>query len=504
MLDELINNNIDIDELLSRGIDENELYDKCAKFFNMELIDLDKHTCDIYPHKEIPLEILEKYNLMIFHKTPKTIKILTPYPTNNPKLELMTISGKKIDFSLCMKSSIKKYLFSIKESIPIHNSNHTPNRLDLILENGVSKNASDIHFEYKYNNFCVIRYRIHGDLYRVITLQNDKFKELISAIKLQAKVDVLGATKPKDGRFSKLINGVQYDFRVSSIPLYNGESLVIRILKSKHSFKNIESINLPIHSLNLLKHKSSLSNGLILFTGPTGSGKTTTLYAILNEITKSNKKIITIEDPVEYELEGSEQIQASEHNNISFVNILKSVLRHDPDIIMIGEIRDSESLKITIESSLSGHLVLSTLHTKDAISTIIRLKEMGVSDYILYDSISCIHSSRLVKKLCSCKNKYTPNQDILNLIKTKPNQEFYQKNGCEVCYMSGYIDRVSISETLEFTKIFHQNTNNANHQELLEIAKNSGFKTMLDDGIEKAKKGIVDIQDVIYQSLISS
>ena len=237
----------------------------------------------------------------------------------------------------------------------------------------------------------------------------------------------------------------------------------------------------------------------MLLTGPTGSGKTTTLYATLNEISSENKKIITIEDPVEHRLKGIEQIQISKNDKLSFKNILKSVLRHDPDVIMVGEIRDNESLNLVLQTSLTGHLALSTLHTKDALSTIIRLKEMGVEDYIILDAISCIHSSRLIKRLCdNCKEKYNPSKQIIKTYNTK-DIVFYKKNGCEKCQMTGYTSRISICETLDVSKIFNNEEISINYNKAYNKAIKNGFIPMIDNGIDKVKNGDIDISDLLSQ-----
>jgi general secretion pathway protein E len=511
------NNNIQIEDILSReDINKNDFYKQCALFFDMEFIDLEKNIFDISLHQNIPFDFLEKHSLIVYKENKETITLLSFSPINNPIYEIINFSGKNVIFNLCLKSQIDKYLFRMKSVKKIYalvyqsllqnkdnpSLNNIPEIISMLFKNAISMNASDIHFEYKKKSISIIRYRINNDLHKIMSMNNTIFKALMSVIKLRAKIDTFNNLSPQDGRFSMEIDNLSYDFRLSSIPLYNGESLAVRVLKTKNEFIQLDTLLLPSYSVDILKSKSLKSNSLILFTGPTGSGKTTTLYATLNEIVSESKKIITIEDPVEYDLQGIEQVQISKNTKLSFNNILKSVLRHDPDIIMIGEIRDNESLNLVLQASLTGHLVLSTLHTKDAISTIIRLKEMGVEDYMIIDAISSIHSSRLLKRLCdNCKNIYSPSKKLIKQYELK-DIIFYEKNGCEKCQMTGYSSRISICETLDVSLIFYDEKISTNYNTTYQKAIKNGFIPMIEHGLSKVKNGDIDISDLLNQIYI--
>ena len=517
LLYDLKHNNVQINDILSRkDINENDFYNQCALFFNITLIDLSKTDFDIVEHKRISFEYLEKNSLLIYKENNKTITLLSFDPTNNPTYEIISLSGKNVIFHLCRKSQMNKYLFKMKQNKEISvlannhrfnnsnisNSDNIPKILSLLIENALDMGASDIHLEHKSNLASNVRYRIHNDLHKILKLENETFKALISIIKLNAKIDSFNTLSPQDGRFSLKVHNISYNFRVSFIPLYNGESIAIRILKPNNEWATLDSLKLPNYSTDIIKSKSLQSNSLILFTGPTGSGKTTTLYATLDEISSERKKIITIEDPVEYELKNIEQIQISKNETLSFSNILKSVLRHDPDIIMIGEIRDNKSLKLALQASLTGHLVFSTLHTKDAISAIVRLKEMGVEDYIILDSISCIHSSRLVKVLCShCKIPYNPSKHITKKYNLQ-NETLYKKNGCENCQMTGYSSRISICETLDVFLVFGDNKIPTDYNTAYQDAIKHGFIPMIEHGISKVKNADINIYDLLNQIYI--
>ncbi len=517
LLNDLRDDKVQINDILSReDIDKNDFYNECALFFNMDFIDLDKNIFDISLHQNMPFEFLQKHSLIVHKENDTTITMLSFSPINHPVYEVISFSGKKVVFHLCLKSQIDKYLFRIKNAKDIYSLVHQslsknknspifediPKILHMLFKNAIDMNASDIHLEYKKDYVSIIRYRINSDLHKIMSLNNDIFKALMSVIKLKAKIDTFNILSPQDGRFSMEINNKSYDFRLSSIPLYNGESIAIRILTSKNEWVSLDNLLLPNHSIDIIKSNSLKSNSLMLFTGPTGSGKTTTLYATLNEISSENKKIITIEDPVEYRLNEIEQIQISKHDKLSFKNILKSVLRHDPDVIMVGEIRDNESLNLVLQTSLTGHLALSTLHTKDALSTIIRLKEMGVEDYIILDAISCIHSSRLIKRLCdNCKEKYNPSKKIIEKYKIK-DAVFYKKNGCEKCQMTGYTSRISVCETLDVAHIFYDEEIIINYNMAYKRAIKNGFIPMIDNGIKKVKNGDIDISDLLSQIYI--
>lgn len=280
------------------------------------------------------------------------------------------------------------------------------NLFDEIIENAVKLRASDIHIE-PFQNYTKIRYRIDGHLYEYKRLSKEGFEQLILRVKVLANIDIAEKRLPKDGRIIKKLSNEIYDFRVSTLPSIFGEKIVIRILNRQNVFLSKKDLGLKDKDIKIINKILNSSKGILFVTGPTGSGKTTTLYSLMNELNIDDKNIVTIEDPVEYMIEGINQVNINIKAGLTFTSTLKAVLRQDPDIIMIGEIRDYETAEIAIRAATTGHLVLSTLHTYDCVSTIIRLMDMGVKPYLIAAAISGIISQRLVRRICTfCKQEY--------------------------------------------------------------------------------------------------
>jgi len=371
---------------------------------------------------------------------------------------------------------------------------------ETIIETAIMKRCSDIHFESNKNSYKV-RVRIDGILQLMFEFESKIALALISKIKLLSSLDIAKTYKNQEGRFSYIIMDEEYDFRVSTIFTYFGESLVIRVLDKSKSLLNINELGFDIKMLEELKKVLLSDNGLILFTGQTGSGKSTSLYAVLNFIKNIGKKIITVEDPIEYQLDLIEQIGINENMSLSFNDILRNILRLDPDILMIGEIRDAQTLKIATQSALTGHLVLSTLHTNGAVSTITRLKDMGIAEYLLSSTLKAIISQKLIRRLCSaCKIEYEVNNLILQQIKTIiPNKSrFYKPNGCSECNQSGYSGRVVVAEVLILDNEFKEKINNSLDVDTInaELSK-INFKTIYSDALIKSANGQIYINDLL-------
>lgn len=305
----------------------------------------------------------------------------------------------------------------------------------------------------------------------------------------------------KDGRFTQVIKGHVFDFRVSTLPTLFGESIVLRILDKSKALVQLEDAG-----MNEISYKKFIKGihapyGIVLVTGPTGSGKTTTLYGALNEIINVKDKTITVEDPVEYQMEGIQQVQINEHAGLGFPDALRSILRQDPDKIMIGEIRDQETLRIAIQAALTGHLVLSTLHTNSAIAAIGRMLDMGIEEYLISGALVAIQGQRLIRKVCqSCKEEVEPDKTILEDLAgyIPKNSKFYKGKGCVVCNNSGYIGREMISEVLVVSEALSSMiANGATKEQLTEQANKEGFFTMFQDGIQKALQGKTTIEEVV-------
>ena len=371
--------------------------------------------------------------------------------------------------------------------------------IEIILKTSIQSRASDIHIEPTETN-CIVRSRIDGMLSETFIFDKDIYPPMVSRMKLLSNMDIAERRRPQDGRFSAQILDKEYDFRISTLPILNGESIVLRILDKSKVIINLE--DLGMHPDNFSKFKKSMKApyGIILVTGPTGSGKTTTLYGALNDIKSVKTKIITVEDPVEYQLNMIQQVHVNEKAGLTFVSALRSILRQDPDVIMIGEIRDQETLRIAIQAALTGHLVFSTLHTNDAISALPRMIDMGIEPYLVSGALVCIEAQRLVRKLCPhCKQKITLSQKAFDEVKkfVPENYQFYKSVGCPQCSQTGYLGREMISEILPISDhIASMVANGASKDELKSVAYEEGFIDMFHDGVIRAANGITTLEEV--------
>ena len=371
-----------------------------------------------------------------------------------------------------------------------------------IISQSIKARASDIHFE-PYQNSFTVRYRVDGILYDLLTPPKWIQPALISRIKVMAKMNIAEKRLPQDGRFEVKIGDQDIDVRVSTIPTAFGERLVLRLLNKSGSLLELQDLGLSPGRLQLLKRLVSSPNGIILNTGPTGSGKTTTLYAILQTINGPNINIITIEDPIEYQIKGISQIQVNPKIDLTFARGLRSIVRQDPDVILVGEIRDRETAEIAVQSALTGHLVFSTLHTNDSASAITRLVDMGVEPFLISSSILAVVAQRLVRVLCAdCRKKYIPNPLYLKSIGISPDpfqdQPVYKALGCENCFNTGYRGRVGIFEIMVLTerlKSLILKTFDSNR--IKNEAVQQKMRTLRQDGMQKVLQGATTIEEVL-------
>lgn len=371
-----------------------------------------------------------------------------------------------------------------------------------IISEAVKKRASDIHLN-PYQKNLVVRYRIDGVLQTQKSPPKQFRDAIISRIKVMAKMDIMEKRAAQDGRIKIKVQNKIIDLRVSVLPSIYGENVVMRILDQEGLMLDLSKLGFEPFELEIYKEAIQAPYGLILHTGPTGSGKTTTLYSALSTINDVSKNIITLEDPVEYQLPGIVQIQINHEIGFDFATALRAVLRQDPNIMMVGEIRDKETADIAIKAALTGHLLFSTLHTNDAPSTIIRLIDMGVDPVYVGSAVRLVVAQRLLRKICpNCKKEYKPNEDELQKIQIKPEQieglKVYIGEGCPNCNGSGYKGRVAIYEILPITPtiadlIFRR----ANLNELTEQAIKEGMRTLRSVAIEKWKNGITTIDEII-------
>ena len=367
-----------------------------------------------------------------------------------------------------------------------------------LFSEALKKRASDIHIE-AFEGYGKIRFRIDGVLFEYMRLSRENYEKLITKIKLSAKVDIAEKRRPQDANL-KIDQFPDIDFRLSTINTVNGEKLVLRILSINEFKKNNNLLGFSKDSIEKIEQALTKKSGMIIFSGPTGSGKTTSLYSLLNKLNTGYENIITVEDPVEYKIEGINQVPINPKIGLTFDTVLRSILRQDPDIIMIGEIRDKETAEIAIRAAITGHLVLTTVHTKDALSSIVRLKDLGVDDYLINASISLLASQRLVKKLCDCKKKDTLTDEEYEFIKNYKNidrnQIVYRPNGCEKC-KNGYHYREAIAEVLVIDEDLRNTLRYQDTEEIKEKLKNDNFKSMLAAGLDKVIDGVTSLDEVI-------
>ncbi|MBF0327664.1 MAG: type II secretion system ATPase GspE [Nitrospirae bacterium] len=382
--------------------------------------------------------------------------------------------------------------------------------VNLLITRAVDGRASDIHIE-PFEDEMKVRYRVDGLLHDIETVPKKLQPAIVSRIKIMSRLNIAERRLPQDGRLKLKVGEKEVDLRVSTIPVLHGESVVMRILHKESIVIDLNRSGFNPVTLDAFEQVIKKPNGIVLVTGPTGSGKTTTLYGAIDKINSPDKKIITVEDPVEYQLKGVNQIHVKPQIGLNFANTLRHIVRQDPDIIMIGEIRDLETAEIAIQSALTGHLVFSTLHTNDAASAITRLIDMGVESFLLSSTIRGILAQRLVRVICSdCKESYSSAADKegLRLLESFRDDRYmiysidsetklYRGKGCERCNYSGYFGRTGIFELLtvedDVRRLIIKNTDSA---QIKEAAQKKGMKLLLDDGIEKVKAGITTLNEV--------
>ena len=375
--------------------------------------------------------------------------------------------------------------------------------VNLMIARAVESRASDIHIE-PFENRLKVRYRVDGVLHEVESPPSRLSAAVISRIKIMAKLNIAERRLPQDGRIQLRAQGKEIDLRVSTVPTLYGESVVMRILDKASVVLDFPVLGFSPRTLERFLEVLRMPHGIILVTGPTGSGKTTTLYTALQTINTSERKILTVEDPVEYQLEGVNQIQVKQQINLTFANALRAIVRQDPDVIMIGEMRDLETASIAVQSALTGHLVLSTLHTNDAAGSITRLLDMGVEDYLLTSTINGILAQRLVRLLCThCRQPYPAMPELVEELRLHRFSEsrdlvLYKPVGCEQCSGTGYRGRAAIMEFLVMSDPLRRLVlKHADAGELQAVAQREGMDTMYEDGLRKAVAGSTTIEEVL-------
>ncbi|BAF70670.1 GspE/PulE family protein [Nitratiruptor sp. SB155-2] len=511
--------------LLEEGyVTQKDLLKALSKQLHLEFVDLYGEKIDFEKLSRYPLNTLKAAKAIPFKEDDDYLYVATSDPLNYEALELLerTIAMKPIKLYLAFEDDIeaifhrleilektKEIVEEVKKELKSEGvkkageESAVERLIYLIIEDSIHRRASDIHIEPDEKRSSV-RVRVDGVLYETFVFDLEIYNALDTRIKLLGGMDISERRKPQDGRFSLTVGGKPFDFRLSSTPTIYGESLVMRILDREKVLLKLEELGFSPKNLDKFLDVIHEPYGIVLITGPTGSGKTTTLYAALNEIKSIHNKIMTVEDPVEYRLPLVQQVQVNEKAGLTFAVAVKSFLRQDPDVMLIGEIRDFETLNASAQAALTGHLVFATLHTNDAPGAIPRLVQMGLKPYMIADALIGIVAQRLVRKICPyCKAEYKPPLSLLKKIEQYLPKDkevhFYHGKGCAKCDFTGYFGRTMIAEILvvddEIARLISEG---ATKFEILHYAmEQTDFEPMVQDGIKKALQGITTIEEVL-------
>ncbi|MEA1956412.1 MAG: GspE/PulE family protein [Campylobacterota bacterium] len=503
-------------------IDEKDVLIELAEELDLKFIDLDSIDMDYRLISKASLSQLKKYNALPISEDEMNVIVALHDPLNIEAKEAIErlYPRKIVKIAVAVHKQIHSYLFKVelKDSVKdlikkirdelnsissIEEQQEASSILlliDVILKSCIKSRASDIHIEPTEKN-CTIRGRVDGKLAEIFIFEKDIYPPLASRLKLLSNLDIAEKRKPQDGRFSTAVGKYEFDFRISTLPTIYGESIVMRVLDKEKALVKLEEAGMDSFSYRQLIKGLEAPYGIILVTGPTGSGKTTTLYGALNELRNIEDKVITVEDPVEYRMNLIQQVQVNPKVGLTFADALRSILRQDPDKIMIGEIRDKETLEIAIKAALTGHLVISTLHTNDSISAIARMVDMGIEHYLISGALVAIQAQRLVRKICKhCKVvENVPSstlQDIKELI--PKDAKFYIGSGCKECNDTGYMGREMICEVLSITEnLSSLIAKGASKEVLKEQAIKDGFMDISQNGIQKALDGVTSLQEIL-------
>ncbi len=517
-----------------KAIDEVRLLKLLSAHFNLPFWnELPMESVNIDFTQSIPIAYLRKHKIVPLI-TVESAVIAVNDPTHfqpaddlrpilqAPKLQMVLATQEAISAAINMaydmsRASAKDYFEEMSEATAdelISEISETADLLDetsdapiiklvnLLVSGAIKDRASDIHVE-PYSSTLKIRYRIDGILYDILSLPRRIQSPLVSRIKIMAKLNIAEKRLPQDGRIDLKIADRLVDVRVSVLPTAFGERVVLRLLDKSAGMMHLSDLGMHDERIKLLERLIQSPYGIILVTGPTGSGKTTTLYAALSTINRPEINIITIEDPIEYSIDGVGQIQVNPKIDLTFATGLRSIVRQDPDVILVGEIRDRETAEIAIQSSLTGHLVFSTLHTNDAASAVTRLIDMGIEPFLVTSSVVAIIAQRLVRVLCPhCKEVYTPDEETLASLglatSMRRSNTFYRKKGCNLCMQTGFRGRTAIFEILvvdDAIKRLVLKTSDAN--QISELAIHQGMITLQQDGIQKVLAGITTTEEVL-------
>jgi len=504
-------------------VSEGALTSILARQIGLKYIDLANYDIDISASSLVDAEVARRYTLIPIGFEDGRLMIAMADPTNVFALDDVRImTGMEIEPLVATKediiSAINRFCradadaqLSVDDITEEASDNGQEAEIDdapivkyvnLLITEAVTDRASDVHIE-PMDNDVRVRFRIDGVLHEIRRNPKQLHPGVVARIKVMADMNIAEKRVPQDGRASIDMRGKAIDIRVASLPTIHGEKMVLRILDKSASLMSLEELGFRDETMERYSRSFHKPYGTIMVTGPTGSGKTTTLYATLNVLNSIKQNIITVEDPVEYRLPLINQVQVHYKAGLTFASALRSILRCDPDIVMIGEIRDAESAQIAIESALTGHLVLSTLHTNDAPSALTRLLEMGIEPFLIASAVDCVSSQRLTRKLCDrCKEAYEPDPNFLEKVgftwEDMEEKKLFRSKGCPACNRTGFKGRIGVYEVLEVSENIEKLVSrNAPHVEIAEMARSEGMKTMREEGFAKVRQGVTSLEEVL-------
>ena len=517
--------------LINKGfITEDDLLQALEVQLGTPRVYLDMITIDKEAVKVIPEALSKKYNVLAIQFIEGKLLVLMNDPLNiMAEDDVRIASGYELKIALCGKDEISKAISKyysedymqktaeelrnqgkvsqiIEEELSEDIRNAPAVKLvDSIIQNAVRRKASDIHIEPFEHRVCV-RYRIDGELQKQFDSPREPLAGLVTRIKIMSNMDIAERRIPQDGRIFTKVDNETIDLRVSVLPTVNGEKIVIRILDKSAFNVDKEVLGIAEDDLEKINRMITKPHGIVLVTGPTGSGKSTTLYSLLKDLNKEDKNIITVEDPVEFSMDGINQVNVNTKAGLTFASGLRSILRQDPDIVMLGEIRDKETAEIAVRAAITGHLVLSTIHTNDAPSSVVRLKDMGVAPYLVSSALVGIIAQRLIRKLCPrCKEEYIASdyeKEILGLSKDET-ITLYRKTGCNRCNNTGYKGRVGIYEIMEINKEIRELINaDESLEAITNAALRNNMKTLSKSAINVILNGDSTIEELLRVTLL--
>lgn len=509
-----------IDFLISNGSISGDIFGQAvAEFFNVAYADLNSNWPTPEQIQRIPEEIARKFRVVMFQEAEKEVTVASDVLLSEDGLGNLEESlrevfpGKKIKLAYSLTDDIEKIFVFYQKTLDtrfakiIKNQEKiAPEIISEIFEDAFAFQASDIHFEPQEKDVVIVRFRIDGVLHEAGRIPKVYYENIVNRIKVMSHLRIDEHFGAQDGAIRYQKENNSYDMRVSIVPAMDGEKIVIRVLAGYVRNFTLSDLGLSKNNEALLSHASKKPFGMILVTGPTGSGKTTTLYALLKMLNSPGVNITTIEDPVEYKIAGINQIQVNDQTNLTFSSGLRSIVRQDPNVILVGEIRDKETAEIGVNAALTGHLLLSTFHANDAATAIPRLLDMGVEPFLLASTMELVIAQRLVRKLCEkCRTSYS--EDIGNIMKIVPTIKQYitdekitlfKGKGCPACGQTGFKGRTAIYEMIEFTpEMKDLALKNPSSRQIWELAASQGSVSLFADGIEKVKNGVTSIEELL-------